>query len=57
VLLTAYADTQAAIAAINQIGLDHYLMKPWNRGLRSNGTENALKRERVAMRMVMLVGG
>jgi thioredoxin reductase (NADPH) len=30
VLLTAYADTQAAIAAINRIGLDHYLMKPWS---------------------------
>lgn len=30
VLLTAYADTQAAIAAINDIGLDHYLMKPWD---------------------------
>ena len=30
VLLTAYADTQAAIAAINVIGLDHYLMKPWS---------------------------
>jgi thioredoxin reductase (NADPH) len=30
VLLTAYADTQAAIAAINLIGLDHYLMKPWS---------------------------
>jgi thioredoxin reductase (NADPH) len=30
VLLTAYADTQAAIAAINEIGLDHYLMKPWD---------------------------
>ena len=29
VLLTAYADTDAAIAAINDIGLDHYLMKPW----------------------------
>lgn len=29
VLLTAYADTQAAITAINEIGLDHYLMKPW----------------------------
>jgi len=29
VLLTAYADTQAAISAINAIGLDHYLMKPW----------------------------
>lgn len=29
VLLTAYADTETAIAAINQIGLDHYLMKPW----------------------------
>ena len=30
VLLTAYADTQAAITAINTIGLDHYLMKPWS---------------------------
>ena len=30
VLLTAYADTQAAIASINTIGLDYYLMKPWD---------------------------
>jgi thioredoxin reductase (NADPH) len=30
VLLTAYADTEAAIASINEIGLDHYLMKPWD---------------------------
>ncbi len=30
VLLTAYADTDAAIASINEIGLDHYLMKPWD---------------------------
>ncbi|HKA37015.1 MAG TPA: FAD-dependent oxidoreductase [Thermoanaerobaculia bacterium] len=30
VLLTAYADTQAAIAGINDVGLDHYLMKPWD---------------------------
>jgi thioredoxin reductase (NADPH) len=29
VLLTAYADTEAAISAINKVGLDHYLMKPW----------------------------
>jgi thioredoxin reductase (NADPH) len=29
ILLTAYADTEAAIASINEIGLDHYLMKPW----------------------------
>ena len=29
-LLTAYADTGAAIAAINEVGLDHYLMKPWD---------------------------
>ncbi|MFQ5794933.1 MAG: FAD-dependent oxidoreductase [Candidatus Bipolaricaulia bacterium] len=29
-LLTAYADTEAAIASINTIGLDHYLMKPWD---------------------------
>jgi len=30
VLLTAYADTEAAIASINKIGLDYYLMKPWD---------------------------
>lgn len=30
VLLTAYADTEAAIASINSIGLDYYLMKPWH---------------------------
>jgi thioredoxin reductase (NADPH) len=30
VLLTAYADTEAAIRSINEIGLDHYLMKPWH---------------------------
>jgi thioredoxin reductase (NADPH) len=29
-LLTAYADTEAAIRAINEIRLDHYLMKPWD---------------------------
>jgi len=29
VLLTAYADTDVAIRAINDIDLDHYLMKPW----------------------------
>ena len=29
VLLTAYADTDAAIASINTVGLDQYLMKPW----------------------------
>lgn len=29
-LLTAYADTAAAIQAINEVGLDHYLMKPWD---------------------------
>jgi thioredoxin reductase (NADPH) len=30
VLLTAYADTEVAIRAINDIGLDYYLMKPWD---------------------------
>ena len=29
-LLTAYADTDAAITAINEIRLDHYLVKPWD---------------------------
>ena len=29
-LLTAYADTDAAIQAINEVELDHYLMKPWD---------------------------
>ncbi len=30
VLLTAYADTDAAIQAINEVDLDHYLLKPWD---------------------------
>ncbi|HET7070102.1 MAG TPA: FAD-dependent oxidoreductase, partial [Nocardioides sp.] len=29
-LLTAYADTDVAISAINDIGLDYYLLKPWD---------------------------
>ena len=29
-LLTAYADTDAAIRAINSVKVDHYLMKPWD---------------------------
>jgi len=30
ILLTAYADTEVAITAINSIQLDHYLLKPWD---------------------------
>jgi len=30
VLLTAYADTDAAIKAINDVHIDHYLLKPWD---------------------------
>ena len=30
VLLTAYADTEAAISSINEIGLDYYMSKPWD---------------------------
>jgi thioredoxin reductase (NADPH) len=30
VLLTAYADTDAAISAINEVSLDHYVLKPWD---------------------------
>jgi thioredoxin reductase (NADPH) len=30
VLLTAYADTDAAIRAINDVDIDHYLLKPWD---------------------------
>jgi thioredoxin reductase (NADPH) len=30
VLLTAYSDTEAAIAGINDVGLHHYLLKPWS---------------------------
>src|SRR5881392_2587815 len=29
-LLTAYADTDAAIQAINVVDVDHYLLKPWD---------------------------
>jgi thioredoxin reductase (NADPH) len=30
VMLTAYADTDAAIKAINEAHIDHYLLKPWD---------------------------
>jgi thioredoxin reductase (NADPH) len=30
VLLTAYADTDAAIRAINEANINHYLLKPWD---------------------------
>ncbi len=30
VLLTAYADTEVAITAINTVQLDHYILKPWD---------------------------
>ena len=30
ILLTAYADIDSAIAAINKVGVDHYLTKPWD---------------------------
>jgi thioredoxin reductase (NADPH) len=30
ILLTAYADTEAAISSINRVGLDYYLLKPWD---------------------------
>lgn len=30
VLLTAYADTEVAIGAINELHLDYYILKPWN---------------------------
>jgi thioredoxin reductase (NADPH) len=30
VLLTAYADTDAAIRAINEANVNHYLLKPWD---------------------------
>ncbi|MER3484346.1 MAG: fused response regulator/thioredoxin-disulfide reductase, partial [Meiothermus sp.] len=29
-LFTAYADTEAAIRAINKVRIDYYLMKPWD---------------------------
>jgi thioredoxin reductase (NADPH) len=30
VLLTAYSDTETAIQSINEIGLDFYMLKPWD---------------------------
>ena len=30
ILLTAYSDIDAAVRAINNLKLDHYLLKPWN---------------------------
>ena len=43
-LLTAYADTDAAIQAINVIDLDHYLLKPWDPPRRSCTRDRRLDR-------------
>src|SRR5437667_4952448 len=42
-LLTAYADTDAAIRAINNAHIDHYLMKPWASDYTSDRLESQQK--------------
>src|SRR5438093_4984817 len=41
VLLTAYADSETAITGINSVGLDQYLMKPWDDSVHLTGRLNA----------------
>ncbi len=42
-LLTGYADKENAIRAINEVGLYHYLEKPWDNQAMLNIIRNALE--------------
>jgi DNA-binding NtrC family response regulator len=44
ILLTGYADKQNAIRAINEVGLYHYLEKPWNNDQLRLVIQNAVER-------------
>lgn len=47
VLLTGYADKESAIRAINEIGLFHYLEKPWDNAFVLMVVRNAVERSRL----------
>jgi DNA-binding NtrC family response regulator len=47
VLLTGHADKQSAIQAINQVGLFHYLEKPWDNEQLLLVINNAIERARM----------
>jgi len=50
-MLTGYADKDSAIRAINDIGLYHYLEKPWDNTALKLALRNAVERTRLVRRL------
>lgn len=48
ILLTGYADKQNAIRSINEVGLYHYIEKPWDNAALLLVLRNAVERSRLA---------
>lgn len=51
IILTGYADKENAIKAINQVGLFHYIEKPWNNDELLHIIENGLEKRRLLLRL------
>jgi DNA-binding NtrC family response regulator len=51
IILTGYADKENAIKAINQVGLFHYIEKPWNNDELLHIIENGLEKRRLLQRL------
>lgn len=51
IMLTGYADKENAIKAINQVGLFHYIEKPWNNDELLHIIENGLEKRRLLLEL------
>jgi DNA-binding NtrC family response regulator len=51
VMLTGYADKENAIKAINQVGLFHYIEKPWNNDELLHIIQNGLEKRRLLLEL------
>jgi sigma-B regulation protein RsbU (phosphoserine phosphatase) len=54
-LLTGYADKENAIRAINEVGIYHYLEKPWDNDELLNTVRNALERKSLRQQLAQKV--
>jgi DNA-binding NtrC family response regulator len=51
IVLTGYADKENAIKAINQVGLFHYIEKPWNNDELLHIIQNGLEKRRLLRKL------
>jgi DNA-binding NtrC family response regulator len=51
IMLTGYADKENAIKAINQVGLFHYIEKPWNNDELLHIIRNGLEKRRLLSKL------